>query len=141
MKHEIIMPDLGQTAAEGKIIRWLKRPGEKVAQGDPILEVETDKVTMEVESYEGGYLRALLVNEGEMASAMSPIAILTDEPEEAYDGTPLGEWHRRRNLPCLWLRHQLVNRTPPIPKSLPATLHRQSIIPQPLRPPGIAPAS
>ncbi len=90
MKHEIIMPDLGQTAAEGKIIRWLKRPGEKVAQGDPILEVETDKVTMEVESYQGGYLRALLVNEGEMASAMSPIAILTDEPEEAYDGTPLG---------------------------------------------------
>src|SRR5579884_3243219 len=86
MKHEIIMPDLGQTAAEGKIIRWLKRPGEKVAQGDPILEVETDKVTMEVESYQGGYLRALLVNEGEMA----PIAILTDEPEEAYDGTPLG---------------------------------------------------
>jgi pyruvate dehydrogenase E2 component (dihydrolipoamide acetyltransferase) len=91
MKHEIIMPDLGQTAAEGKIVRWLKRPGEKVAQGDPILEVETDKVTMEVESYKAGYLRALLVNEGEMASAMAPIAILTDEPEEAYDSaTPAG---------------------------------------------------
>jgi len=91
MKHQIIMPDLGQTAAEGKIVRWLKRPGDQIAQGDPILEVETDKVTMEVESYKAGYLRALLVNEGEMASAMAPIAILTDEPEEAYDSaTPAG---------------------------------------------------
>ncbi|MDE3179992.1 MAG: 2-oxo acid dehydrogenase subunit E2 [Acidobacteriota bacterium] len=86
MKHQIIMPDLGQTTEEGKIVRWLKRPGDKIAQGDQLLEVETDKVTMEVESYKAGYLRALLVNEGEMASAMAPIAILTDEPEEAYEG-------------------------------------------------------
>lgn len=86
MKHQIIMPDLGQTAAEGKIVRWLKRPGDKIAQGDQLLEVETDKVTMEVESYKAGYLRVLLVNEGEMASAMAPIAILTDEPEETYEG-------------------------------------------------------
>ncbi len=91
MKHRIIMPDLGQTAAEGKIMRWLKKPGDQIAQGDPLLEVETDKVTMEVESYKAGYLRALLVNEGEMASAMTPIAILTDEPEEAYDGATPAE--------------------------------------------------
>lgn len=94
MRHDIIMPDLGQTAAEGKIVRWLKKPGDPVAKGDMLLEVETDKVTMEVESYRKGYLRAHLVEEGQMAGAMSPIAVLTDEPEEAYDGSPAGDTGR-----------------------------------------------
>ncbi|HUY13787.1 MAG TPA: dihydrolipoamide acetyltransferase family protein [Terriglobia bacterium] len=85
MTHSVIMPDLGQTTAEGRIVRWLKKPGDKVAKGDPLLEVETDKVTMEVEAYKGGYLRAVLVEEGQMAGAMSLIALLTDDPEEAYE--------------------------------------------------------
>src|SRR5579859_5235232 len=82
MTHSIIMPDLGQTVAEGKILRWLKQPGDPVARGEALLEVETDKVTMEVESYRSGYLRAILVGEGEMASAMSPVAVLTDRADE-----------------------------------------------------------
>jgi pyruvate dehydrogenase E2 component (dihydrolipoamide acetyltransferase) len=82
MTHRVIMPDLGQTTSEGKILRWLKKPGDLVAKGDALLEVQTDKVTMEVESYKAGYLRALLVEEGQVASAMSAIAILTDGPEE-----------------------------------------------------------
>jgi pyruvate dehydrogenase E2 component (dihydrolipoamide acetyltransferase) len=82
MTHRVIMPDLGQTTAEGKILRWLKKPGDLVAKGDALLEVQTDKVTMEVESYKAGYLRALLVKEGQVASAMSAIAILTDGLEE-----------------------------------------------------------
>jgi pyruvate dehydrogenase E2 component (dihydrolipoamide acetyltransferase) len=94
MTHHIIMPDLGQTAAEGKIIRWLKKPGDKLAKGDALLEVETDKVTMEVESYKAGYLRAVLVEEGHTASAMSPIAILTDTPEEAYEPSGADEEHQ-----------------------------------------------
>ncbi len=85
MTHNLIMPDLGQTVAEGKIVRWLKKPGDSVSKGEALLEVETDKVTMEVESYKSGYLREILVGEGEVASAMSPIAILTDQPDEAYE--------------------------------------------------------
>ena len=85
MIHSVIMPDLGQTAAEGKIVRWLKKPGDSVSMGEPLLEVETDKVTMEVESYKGGYLRAILVAEGEVATALSLIAILTDRPDEACE--------------------------------------------------------
>jgi pyruvate dehydrogenase E2 component (dihydrolipoamide acetyltransferase) len=93
MNHRVIMPDLGQTAAEGKILRWLKKPGDRVAKGEALFEVETDKVTMEVESYQRGYLRALLVGEGQMASAMSPIAILTDSPEEVYEGSDVPGGH------------------------------------------------
>jgi pyruvate dehydrogenase E2 component (dihydrolipoamide acetyltransferase) len=91
MVHNIIMPDLGQTVAEGKILRWLKRPGDPVTRGEALLEVETDKVTMEVESYRSGYLRAILVGEGEMASAMSPIAVLTDQLDEVSEESNAGD--------------------------------------------------
>jgi pyruvate dehydrogenase E2 component (dihydrolipoamide acetyltransferase) len=85
MTHTIIMPDLGQTTAEGKVLRWLKKPGEKVSRGEHLLEVETDKVTMEVEAYASGYLREILAEEGQMAGALLPIAIVTDDPNESYE--------------------------------------------------------
>lgn len=85
MTHTIIMPDLGQTTAEGKVLRWLKKPGEKVSRGEHLLEVETDKVTMEVEAYASGYLREILAEEGQLASALTPIAIITDDPGESYE--------------------------------------------------------
>src|SRR5262245_64192515 len=85
MKHIIIMPDLGQTSSEAKIISWLKKPGDKLAMGEPLLEVETDKATMDVESYVGGFLRKKLANEGEMVAASNPVAILTDTPDEDFD--------------------------------------------------------
>jgi pyruvate/2-oxoglutarate dehydrogenase complex dihydrolipoamide acyltransferase (E2) component len=84
MKHTIILPDLGQTTSEAKVVRWLKKPGDKLSNGESLLEVETDKATMEVEAYVGGYLRETLVEEGEVVSAMAPIAILTDRLDESY---------------------------------------------------------
>ena len=72
MIHTIVMPDLGQTTAEGKILRWLKHPGEKVSKGDHLLEVETDKVTMEVESYRNGYLRQVLARKGKSSAPWPP---------------------------------------------------------------------
>ena len=85
MKHVIIMPDLGQTSSEAKIVSWLKQPGDKVAMSEALLEVETDKATMDVEAYVGGFLRKKLANEGEMVAASNPVAILTDTPDEDFD--------------------------------------------------------
>jgi pyruvate dehydrogenase E2 component (dihydrolipoamide acetyltransferase) len=85
MMYNVIMPDLGQTVAEGRIVRWLRKPGDKIQKGDPLLEVETDKVTMEVEAFKGGHLRELLAQEGQSVSAMTPIAVLTDDAEELYE--------------------------------------------------------
>ena len=59
MLKEVRMPDLGTTVEELKIIRWLKQPGDPVKRGEPLLEVETDKATMEVESYLEGYLKKI----------------------------------------------------------------------------------
>ena len=85
MKHVIIMPDLGQTSSEAKIVSWLKKPGDRLALGEPLLEVETDKATMEVEAYVGGFLRRKLAKEGEMVAASNPVAILTDTADEDFD--------------------------------------------------------
>lgn len=85
MKHTIILPDLGQTTNEAKVLRWLKKPGERVSTGEPLLEVETDKAIMDVEAYVGGYLRKMMVAVGEMATAKEPIAILTDMLDEFYE--------------------------------------------------------
>jgi pyruvate dehydrogenase E2 component (dihydrolipoamide acetyltransferase) len=85
MKHTIILPDLGQTTSEAKIVKWLKAVGERIAAGEPLLEVETDKATMDVEAYVGGYLRKKLAREGEVVSALSPVAILTDTPDEVFE--------------------------------------------------------
>ena len=85
MVHEIILPDLGQTTSEGKVLKWRKKPGDYVSRGEPLLEIETDKLTMDVEACAAGYLREVLVVESQMASALKPIAILTDDPAEPYE--------------------------------------------------------
>ncbi|MEO8661899.1 MAG: dihydrolipoamide acetyltransferase family protein [Bryobacteraceae bacterium] len=84
MQRTIILPDLGQTTSEAKILEWLKKPGEYVERGEPLLVVETDKVNMDIEAYERGFVRELLVAEGEMATAMSSIAVLTDTADEPF---------------------------------------------------------
>src|SRR4249920_1820292 len=89
MKHTIILPDLGQTTSEAKILKWHKKPGDLVSAGEPLVEVETDKATMDVEAYVGGYLRATLVEEGQMATAKDPIAVLTDTVSEAFEEIPV----------------------------------------------------
>jgi pyruvate dehydrogenase E2 component (dihydrolipoamide acetyltransferase) len=85
MYHLIVLPDLGQTTSEAKVLKWLKRTGEPVKRGEPLLEVETDKVDMEVEAFVDGYLRELMAGEGDIASALRPVAVITDTPDEAYE--------------------------------------------------------
>ena len=85
MKHVIILPDLGQTTSEARIVSWLKNSGDKVAMGEPLLEVETDKATMYLEAYVGGYLRKKLASEGEIVTATNPVAIVTDTPDESFE--------------------------------------------------------
>ena len=85
MRHLIPLPDLGQTTSEATVLQWLKQIGDKVSRGEPLLVVQTDKVDMEVESFVDGYLREVLVAEQAIATAMKPVAILTDTPQESYE--------------------------------------------------------
>ena len=64
MAEIIRMPRLSDTMEEGNIVGWLKKIGDKVSPGDILAEVETDKATMELESFHEGYLLYISVKEG-----------------------------------------------------------------------------
>jgi pyruvate dehydrogenase E2 component (dihydrolipoamide acetyltransferase) len=76
MSNEITMPKLSDTMEEGKILRWLKHPGDKIARGEAIAEVETDKADMVLESFEEGVLDQIKLKEGESAAVGAVIATM-----------------------------------------------------------------
>jgi pyruvate/2-oxoglutarate dehydrogenase complex dihydrolipoamide acyltransferase (E2) component len=76
MGTQVIMPQLGESVVEGKISRWLKQIGEPVKLYEPILEVETDKVTTEVTAVGEGTLLKLYANEGDVVKAGTLIAFI-----------------------------------------------------------------
>jgi len=77
--HKVIMPALGMAQDTGRIVAWAKAPGDGVAQGDVLFEVETDKATMEVEADRDGYLAAILALDGEEAPVGGTIAVISAE--------------------------------------------------------------
>ncbi len=84
MATKMLMPLLGQTMEEGTIIKWLKNEGDKIQAGEPLLEVMTDKVNMEVEAPESGVLRKILAQPDDVIPVKDPICIIgtADEPIE-----------------------------------------------------------
>ena len=64
MPVDVMMPKLSDTMEEGKILKWLKHPGDHVAIGEIIAEVETDKANVEIEAFGSGVLRKIVVEEG-----------------------------------------------------------------------------
>ena len=80
--HEVIMPKLGLTMESGKIEKWHKKEGDKVEIGEVLFEVMTDKVTLEVESYNSGILRKILRTEGEEVPVTEVIAYIGERDEE-----------------------------------------------------------
>jgi pyruvate dehydrogenase E2 component (dihydrolipoamide acetyltransferase) len=78
---DVIMPMLGMNQDTGKVIKWLRAEGDVVAKGDPILEVETDKVTVEIEAPAGGTLSGISAAEGEDVPVGRAIAVVLAEGE------------------------------------------------------------
>lgn len=90
---EITMPRLSDTMEEGVIISWHKQVGEQVTTGELLLEIETDKATMELEAYDDGVLERILVAEGERVPIGTPIGMIGDgsgtaEPEPRSQAAP-----------------------------------------------------
>jgi pyruvate dehydrogenase E2 component (dihydrolipoamide acetyltransferase) len=77
---EVLMPQLGETVAEGKITVWFKSVGDTVAPGDNLFEIETDKVSMEVPATSGGVLKEIRVKQGEIAPVSAVVAVIGDGP-------------------------------------------------------------
>ncbi|MBB6174529.1 pyruvate dehydrogenase E2 component (dihydrolipoamide acetyltransferase) [Nocardiopsis mwathae] len=80
---DIYMPRLSDTMEEGVISSWVKNVGDKVASGDVLVEIETDKAVMEYEAYEDGYLVRQAVSEGETVPIGAVIGVIGDSPDAA----------------------------------------------------------
>jgi pyruvate dehydrogenase E2 component (dihydrolipoamide acetyltransferase) len=77
---DVLMPQLGETVAEGKITKWFKSAGEPVKPGDNLFEIETDKVSMEVPSTTTGVLSEIRVAAGEVVPVGAVVAVIADGP-------------------------------------------------------------
>jgi pyruvate dehydrogenase E2 component (dihydrolipoamide acetyltransferase) len=82
MATKITMPRLSDTMTEGTVATWLKKVGDKVSEGDILAEIETDKATMEFESFNAGTLLYIGIKEGETATVDSLLAIIGKEGED-----------------------------------------------------------
>jgi pyruvate dehydrogenase E2 component (dihydrolipoamide acetyltransferase) len=79
---EVIMPKMGDAMEEGTLVKWLKSEGDEVSEGDPIAEIETDKVTLELEAEDAGTLAQLIASEGQDIPVGEAIAFIAGEGEE-----------------------------------------------------------
>lgn len=82
MATKIQMPKLSDTMSEGTILKWRYKEGDKVKQGDVLVEIESDKADMELEAYDSGILRKIFVPEGSKAAIGAAIAIIADATED-----------------------------------------------------------
>src|SRR6476469_3828992 len=83
MAYEFRMPDLGEGVAEGEIVRWLVAPGQEVAEDDLLVEIQTDKATVEVPSPAAGVVSRILVEEGDVVPVGELLVVICAE-----DGGP-----------------------------------------------------
>jgi pyruvate dehydrogenase E2 component (dihydrolipoamide acetyltransferase) len=83
---EVIMPKMGDAMTEGKLLRWIKQQGDTVKKGEPIAEIETDKVNVDIEAEWDGVLARLVAGAGDVVPVGSPIAVIA-RPGEQIDAS------------------------------------------------------
>ncbi|MBF8298726.1 MAG: sucB, partial [candidate division NC10 bacterium] len=91
MNIEIIMPQMGESVAEGTVVTWLKKVGEGVAKDEPLVAITTDKVDVEIPSPGAGVLSTILVQEGQVAPVGAVLAYIGEPAaaEVASAGSPI----------------------------------------------------
>ncbi len=84
--NKVVMPKMGDTMEEGKILSWRKQEGDAVKKGDALAEIETEKVNIEAESFFSGVLRKILIPAGETVPVGTPIALVGEASEPLDEG-------------------------------------------------------
>ena len=88
MAKDILMPLLSPSMTEGTLVKWLKKEGDAVKSGEVLAEVETDKATMDLEAFDSGILRKILVQEGTKVPVQSRIGIIGTKDEKIDESAP-----------------------------------------------------
>ena len=82
MAKTLMMPKMGFDMEQGKIVRWLKQEGDAVERGEKVVEIETEKVTIEVENFDDGILHTIVAQAGEEVPVGQPIAVVAQPGED-----------------------------------------------------------
>src|SRR5213592_4532 len=100
MPTDVIMPALEMAQETGKVLKWLKAPGHAVRKGEPIVEIETDKVTVEIEAPASGVLRDVTARAGDVVPVGKTIALIFAPGEAGAAGpaAPVGPATGRRRV-------------------------------------------
>src|SRR6185437_10801810 len=88
MPTPVVMPQMGESIAEGTIVRWIKKVGESVERDEPLFEISTDKVDAEIPSPAAGVLTEITVKEGETVPVNSVVATIGAAGEAAASPAP-----------------------------------------------------
>src|SRR4051794_13900170 len=88
MAYEFKLPDLGEGLTEGEIARWLVGEGQEVAEDDPLVEIQTDKTTVEIPSPAAGKVARILVGEGEVVPVGTVLVVIGEDGAEPAAATP-----------------------------------------------------
>src|SRR6266508_2384318 len=86
MPTDVVMPQMGESIAEGTIVRWIKKVGDQVARDEPLFEISTDKVDAEIPSPAAGVVAEIRVKEGETVPVNSVVAVIGAAGERAEKG-------------------------------------------------------
>jgi len=92
---DVIMPKMGDAMTEGKVVRWYKKAGDAVKKGEPLLEIETDKVNLDLEAEQDGTLGNVTASEGQMVEVGGVLATILGEGEKAAPRKEVAEPARR----------------------------------------------
>src|SRR5437764_11716899 len=88
MSAEIRVPTLGESVTEATVAKWLKQPGERVARDEPLVELETDKVTLEVPAPEAGVLGEIRAAEGSNVPVGAVLGTIADGAARPHPNPP-----------------------------------------------------
>src|SRR5215217_2559230 len=91
MATEVVMPQMGESIAEGTITRWLKKVGEQVERDEPLFEISTDKVDAEIPSPAAGTLTQVLFKEGDTVEVNKVVAYIGEAGEASSAPAPTAE--------------------------------------------------
>lgn len=111
MAKDVIMPALGMAQETGTLIQWLKKPGDNVVKGEPLMEIETDKATVEIEAPASGTLANVTAQAGDVIPVGQRIALILAPGETESNATPLST-HQPVSLPSTASKPQTFSATP-----------------------------
>ena len=101
MATDVVMPQMGESIAEGTVVRWIKKPGDKVERDEPLLEISTDKVDAEIPAPASGTLTEIVVQEGQTVAVNAVVArIATDGGRDVEPPVVVDAMECRRGQLC-----------------------------------------